>query len=311
MEGVAVILTAVAALMPTLLSAQGMISVGVDVLGLAVAVALCLAVFLELALVSSALLARAAVFRGRSARADLVSTWVFSVISGMFSAAHELLGPAGEAGLRDWQIDARAALAAGVRVAAPLVAAWLWHRILTGDRHDRDTAPTRREAKRHRLMLAVATAGLDLHRVRQVQPNSRATLRAHRRLDRHHRTLLKHIPATDEQLSGQLSQWLSEVGRVEHLAGHFASRDVFPDANATECLVPGRDLAADSAAAVDDPAARLEVAVALVRRDQTVSGQDVADAFTQRGWKATPRTGQRWLAKARTSLAAAASSPSA
>ena len=65
-EGVAVTLTAAAALMPTLLSAQGMISVGADVLGLAVAVALSLAVFLELALVSSVLLARAAVFRGRS-----------------------------------------------------------------------------------------------------------------------------------------------------------------------------------------------------------------------------------------------------
>jgi len=305
-DAAAIWLTAAAAVMPTLLSAQGMISVGIDVLGLAPAVAVALAVFLELALVSSALLARAAVLRGRSARADLLATWVFSGVSGLFSATHELVGPADQAGLRDWQLDARSALAAGVRVAAPLVAAWLWHRILTGDRHDHDTTPTRREAKRHRLMLAVATAGLDLQRVRQLKPDSRAALRAHRRLDRHHRTLLKHVPATDEQLSGQLSQWLTEVGRVELLGAHFPSEH---HARPTGQPVRSRvlsDTAPDTHKVVDDPAARLQVAVALVRHEPTASGQDVADAFLQRGWNATPRTGQRWLARARAELASSA-----
>ena len=305
----AVALTAAAAVMPTLLSAQGMISVGIDVLRLTAAVAVALAVFLELALVSSALLARSAVLRGRSARADLLSTWVFSTVSGVFSAAHELVGQPDTHGVTTWQLDARSALAAAVRVAAPLVAAWLWHRILTGDRHSADSAPTRREAKRHRLMLAVATAALDLQRTRQARPGSRAALRARRRLDRHHRALLRHVPATDPRLSGHLTMWLNEVGRVHHL-----------DAQLTSGLLLLGDVPADSTPdstmntdhtepAADSPSARLDVAVALVRRDDTVSGQDVADDFTHRGWPATPRTGQRWLAKARASLAVTPSSP--
>ena len=158
-------------------------------------------------------------------------------------------------------------------------------------------------AKRHRLILAVATAGLDLQRVRQVRPNSRAALRAHRRLDRHHRTLLKHIPATDEQLSGQLSQWLSEVGRVEHLAGHFTCGPVAKESDGIAHALTQGGVETDTVTLADDPAARLQLAVALVRDDQTVSGHDVATAFLQRGWKATPRTGQRWLARARAELA--------
>ncbi|MDC5698062.1 hypothetical protein OO014_12405 [Intrasporangium calvum] len=301
-DAAAVTLTAAAAVMPTLLSAQGMISVGIDVLRLTAAAAVALAVFLELALVSSALLARSAVLRGRSARADLLSTWVFSTVSGVFSAAHELVGQPDTRGVSTWQLDARSALAAAVRVAAPLVAAWLWHRILTGDRHSADSAPTRREARRHRLMLAVATAALDLQRTRQARPGSRAALRARRRLDRRHRSLLRHVPATDPRLSGQLTLWLTEVGRVHHL-----------DAQLTSGTIPLRRIpgdtpgdseldTADTAPPADGPSARLAVAVALVRHDDTVSGQDVAAAFTQRGWPATPRTGQRWLAKARTSL---------
>ena len=309
-DGAAVALTAAAAVMPTLLSAQGMISVGIDVLRLTAAVAVALAVFLELALVSSALLARSAVLRGRSARADLLSTWVFSTVSGAFSAAHELVGQPDTHGVTTWQLDARSALAAAVRIAAPLVAAWLWHRILTGDRHNTDSAPTRREAKRHRLMLAVATAALDLQRTRQAQPGSRAALRARRRLDRHHRVLLRHVPATDQRLSGQLSLWLTEVGRVHHLDAQltFESSPLRPLPGDT----PGDSEldGADPSPSADGPSARLAVAVALVRSDDTVSGQDVADVFTQRGWAATPRTGQRWLAKARASLAATPSSAS-
>ena len=301
----AVTLTAAAAVMPTLLSAQGMISVGIDVLRLTAAVAIALAVFLELALVSSALLARSAVLRGRSARADLLSTWVFSTVSGVFSAAHELVGQPDTHGVTTWQLDARSTLAAAVRIAAPLVAAWLWHRILTGDRHSADSAPTRREAKRHRLMLAVATAALDLQRTRQARPTSRAALRARRRLDRHHRSLLRHVPATDHRLSGQLTLWLTEVGRVHHLHAQLTSESTPLPHVPADTPDDSELFAADtSSPSADGPTARLAVTVDLVRRDDTVSGQDVADAFTQRGWRATPRTGQRWLAKARASLAA-------
>lgn len=302
----AVTLTALAALMPTLLSAQGMISVGIDVLRLAAAVAVALAVFLELALVSSALLARSAVRQGRSGSGDLTATWVFSTVSGVFSAGHELVGPADPLGLRTWQLDARSGLAAGVRIAAPLVAAWLWHRILTGDRHDTDHARTRREATRHRLMHAVATAALDLQRAQQHRPKSLSSLRARRRLDRHHRNLLRHVPATDSQLPGQLQRWLTEIGRVDGLALSVSvpSRQG-GDIEAPAELEGVREQAV-AEVALDDAAARLAVAVSLITDSSgPVSGHEVAEAFRQRGWPATPRTGQRWLARARTELGSA------
>ena len=88
-QSVAVVLTATAALMPTLLSADGMIGVGTDLLDLRLVVAAGLAVFLELALVSSALMARSMVQEGRSARLDVAATWAFSGLSGAISATHE------------------------------------------------------------------------------------------------------------------------------------------------------------------------------------------------------------------------------
>ena len=66
--------------------------VGRDALGLSLMFAVALAAFLELALISSALLARASAMAGRPASADAVAVWVFSAVSGRFSAAHELIG---------------------------------------------------------------------------------------------------------------------------------------------------------------------------------------------------------------------------
>lgn len=150
-------------------------------------------------------------------------------------------------------------------------------------------------------MLAAATAALDLQRTRQARPTSRAALRSQRRLDRHHRSLLRHVPATDPRLSGQLTLWLTAVGRVHHLDAQLTSESI--PLRGIPWDTPGDSEldTADTAPSADGPSARLAVAVALVRRDDTVSGQDVADAFTHRGWSATPRTGQRWLAKARAS----------
>ena len=84
---------ATTAVVPTALAAQGMVMVGRDALGLSLTFAIALAAFLELALISSALLARASAMAGRPASADAVAVWVFSAVSGVFSAAHELIGP--------------------------------------------------------------------------------------------------------------------------------------------------------------------------------------------------------------------------
>jgi len=66
---------AAVAVVPTALAAQGMVMVGHDALGLPVDFAVALAAFLELALISSALLARASAMAGRPAGADAVAVW--------------------------------------------------------------------------------------------------------------------------------------------------------------------------------------------------------------------------------------------
>jgi hypothetical protein len=91
-----------------------MVMVGHDALGLRLAFAVALAAFLELALISNALLARAAAMAGRPAGADAAAVWVSSAVSGLFSAAHELIGPLDPAsGQWGWQHDSLSLLAAG------------------------------------------------------------------------------------------------------------------------------------------------------------------------------------------------------
>jgi len=156
---------AAVAVVPTALAAQGMVMVGHDALGLPVDFAVALAAFLELALISSALLARASAMAGRPAGADAVAVWVFSAVSGLFSASHELIGhPNPSTGQRGWQLDSLSLLAAGVRVAAPLVAAWLWERVLVSARPEA-AARTAAETRRDRRLLAFARAAQTLRRL--------------------------------------------------------------------------------------------------------------------------------------------------
>ncbi|MDE9364001.1 hypothetical protein PZ938_00130 [Luteipulveratus sp. YIM 133132] len=210
----ALTLTAVAALVPTLLSADGMIGVGTDLLGLSVVIAAGLAVFLELALVAEALLARVAIQKGHHARADVAATWVISAVSGAISATHELIGatPAGE---RVWQHDAGSLLAAAVRLIAPLVAAWLWHRLLTADRHQADQTRTRQQVRTDRHLHAVAVAALAVRR-RQDDTGLSATV-ARWKLDSAYRQLLRHTPATAPDIEAQIAAWCRRVGDVEAL----------------------------------------------------------------------------------------------
>lgn len=124
----ATVVAAIGAVIPTVLAAQGMTSLAVDVLGFPVA----LAGFLELALVSSALLARAAALAGRPGGADAGAVWVVSATSGLLAGVHELVvtTPVGSS----WSVEPGSVLAAAVRLVAPLVAAWLWERVLQAAR---------------------------------------------------------------------------------------------------------------------------------------------------------------------------------
>jgi hypothetical protein len=90
----ATVVTCVAATVPTVLAMQGMASLAVDLLHFAVVVAIALAGFLELALISFALLTRASALAGRPGGVDAAAVWGVSLASGTFSALHELVGPA-------------------------------------------------------------------------------------------------------------------------------------------------------------------------------------------------------------------------
>jgi hypothetical protein len=122
----ATVVTCVAATVPTVLAMQGMAGLAVDLLHFPVAVAIALAGFLELALISFALLTRASALAGRPGGVDAAAVWGVSMASGTFSALHELVGPA-IGSTRAWQVDPGSLLAACVRLTAPLVAALLWY----------------------------------------------------------------------------------------------------------------------------------------------------------------------------------------
>jgi hypothetical protein len=209
---------AATAVVPTALAAQGMVMVGHDALGLPLAFALALAVFLELALVSSALLARAAAMAGRPAGADSAAVWMFSAISGLFSATHELIGPPDPAtGQRGWQHDSLSLLAAGVRIAAPLVAAWLWERVLVSAR-SQAAARSAAQIRADRRLLAFARSAQTLRRLLKSQTASEHQVRrARRRFDRHHVALLQRIPATDPKLRTDIQKWLTELHSADTL----------------------------------------------------------------------------------------------
>jgi hypothetical protein len=209
---------AATAVVPTALAAQGMVMVGRDALGLNLVFAFALAAFLELALISSALLARAAAMAGRPAGADGAAVWVFSTVSGLFSAAHELIGhPDPATGQRGWQHDSLSLLAAGVRLAAPLVAAWLWERVLVSARRQA-AARTAAQIRADRRLLAFARAAQTLRRLLNSQTATEHQIqRARRRFDHRHVALLRRVPATDPQLRATIQQWLTELFSADTL----------------------------------------------------------------------------------------------
>ncbi|WP_432457534.1 hypothetical protein [Cellulomonas iranensis] len=147
--------------------------------------------FLELALVSSALLARAATLAGRPGGADAVAVWVVSATSGLLAGVHELVvtTPVGSS----WSVEPGSVLAAAVRLVAPLVAAWLWERVLQAARAE----------QAHRTLDEVRGTGVCSRWLARrcacaawTRParSTRSAVRARRRLDRAHVAALRVAP---------------------------------------------------------------------------------------------------------------------
>lgn len=231
----ATIVASLAAVVPTVLAMQGMASLAMDVLKFSMPVAIALAGFLELALVSSALLARASALAGRPGGADAVAVWVVSIASGTLAATHEFVGPA-VGGVRGWEFDSGSLLAAGVRVTAPLVAAWLWERVLTAARREH-AQRTLVELRRDHRLLGVARAALAVRRleVDHDSPSDRRHAsrlrRARRRLDRAHVAALRTVPPG----AANLSTWLAAVGAVDILPAATIVRDLDILTTADQC----------------------------------------------------------------------------
>jgi hypothetical protein len=231
----ATVVAAVGAVVPTVLAAQGMASLAVDVLGFPIVAAVALASFLELALVASALLARAAALAGRPGGADAVAVWVVSATSGLLAGVHELTTTAPD-GTTTWSADPGSGLAAAVRFFAPLVAAWLWERVLKAARAEQ-AERTLAEVRRDRRFLAVARAALAVRRLGEYGAGSRRHRLAQLRMERAHVAALRVAPPNP-----QLSDVLAAVGEVDHLPDatsvpHLTWRPAQHDTRAVEPLV--------------------------------------------------------------------------
>lgn len=112
------ILTIVAASVATGVSAQGMWRFAGDVLGFDGPLRLLLFAFIEVAVITSAVRARRNMRENFSAGIDGLAVWALTCLSAVLSA-----------------MDARSLAEAVFRLAAPLVAAWLWERGMAIERH--------------------------------------------------------------------------------------------------------------------------------------------------------------------------------
>ncbi|MEV7014050.1 hypothetical protein [Streptosporangium sp. NPDC051022] len=112
------ILTIVAASIATGVSAQGMWRFTGDVLGFDGPLQLLLFAFIEVAVITSAVRARRNMRENFSAGIDGAAVWALTVLTAVLSA-----------------MDAHSLAEAIFRLAAPLVAAWLWERGMAVERH--------------------------------------------------------------------------------------------------------------------------------------------------------------------------------
>ncbi|WP_245651751.1 hypothetical protein [Streptosporangium amethystogenes] len=112
------ILTVVAASIATGVSAQGMWRFSGDVLGFDGPLRLLLFAFIEVAVITSAVRARRNMRENFSAGIDGIAVWALTGLTAVLSS-----------------MDARSMAEAIFRLAAPLVAAWLWERGMAIERH--------------------------------------------------------------------------------------------------------------------------------------------------------------------------------
>ncbi|GAA3311230.1 MULTISPECIES: hypothetical protein [Nonomuraea] len=154
------ILTIVAASIATGVSAQGMWRFSGDVLGLDGPLRLLLFAFIEVAIVTSAVRARRNMRENFSAGIDGIAVWALTCLTAVLSS-----------------MDARSLAEAIFRLAAPLVAAWLWERGMAIERHRiRGTGRINWRFTPERVLVRMGLA--------EVSDRTASEVDAHRRLTR-------------------------------------------------------------------------------------------------------------------------------
>ncbi|TMR98649.1 hypothetical protein [Nonomuraea basaltis] len=154
------VLTVVAASIATGVSAQGMWRFSGDVLGLDGPLRLLLFAFIEVAIITSAVRARRNMRENFSAGIDGIAVWALTCLTAVLSS-----------------MDARSLPEAVFRLAAPLVAAWLWERGMAIERHRiRGTGRINWRLTPERLMVRLGIA--------EVSDRTASEVDAHRRLTR-------------------------------------------------------------------------------------------------------------------------------
>ena len=154
------ILTIVAASIATGVSAQGMWRFSGDVLGLDGPLRLLLFAFIEVAIITSAVRARRNMRENFSAGIDGIAVWALTCLTAVLSS-----------------MDARSLPEAVFRLAAPLVAAWLWERGMAIERHRiRGTGRINWRLTPERMLVRLGLA--------EVSDRTASEVDAHRRLTR-------------------------------------------------------------------------------------------------------------------------------
>lgn len=227
------ILTVVAAAIATGVSAQGMWRFSGDVLGFDGPLRFLLFSFIEVAIITSAVRARRNMKENYSAGIDGTAVWALTCLTAVLSS-----------------MDARSIPEAVFRLAAPLVAAWLWERGMAIERH-RATGRKRinwritpervmvwlglAEAKdrtadevdAHRRLTRVALAAKKVHQLREAGASNRKVLAAVAKRDRF---LDKAVEHTD--LARDAAKQTTLLDLVTTLGGGDSLSDVLKSAAA-------------------------------------------------------------------------------
>ncbi|GGL27908.1 hypothetical protein GCM10014719_31770 [Planomonospora parontospora subsp. antibiotica] len=192
------VLTIVAASIATGVSAQGMWRFSGDVLGFDGPLRLLLFAFIEVAVITSAVRARRNMRENFSAGIDGVAVWALTCLTAVLSS-----------------MDARSVAEAVFRLAAPLVAAWLWERGMAIERHrisGRSRIHWRLTPERMLVRIGLA----------EVSDRTASEVDAHRRLTRvalaaKKARALREAGASDRKMRAALAKLDREMDRaVEH-----------------------------------------------------------------------------------------------